>query len=554
MALGFKMQRTGQVIACFMGDGATNEGAFHEGVNMAAIWDLPVVFVCENNLYGASTPIEQVVKLERLADRARGYGIPGVTVDGMNVLAVYEAAQEAIERARAGGGPTFLECETYRFIGHSRSDTRGYRSREEEEAWKQRDPIPRLAADLRESGYATDADLQAMAEEVAQELEEAVRFAEESPAPAPEDCLRHVFGEKEGHHTNSRRPELVWCPSFSRTLTIAEALREAIREEMRRDERVFCLGEDIGIPGGFGGAFTVTLGLSEEFGHERILDTPISEAGIAGAAVGAALAGMRPIADVQYADFLFCAMDQLVNQAAKLRYMSGGKLAVPLVMRAPCGATTRAAQHSQSPESFFIHVPGLKVACPSTAYDAKGLLKTAIRCDDPVLFFEHKLLYGSKGMRAEKGALSPVGEVPLEDYTIPFGQAAIRREGTDVTIVAKLLMVYKALAAAEVLAEEGISCEVIDPRTLVPFDTQCVVESVRKTEHLVIVDECPRTGGWAGEVAAEIQEQAFGYLDAPIRRVTAPDTPVPFSPVMERYYVPDEDDIVRAVQEVLRWR
>jgi pyruvate/2-oxoglutarate/acetoin dehydrogenase E1 component len=555
MALGFGMQRTGQVIACFMGDGATNEGAFHEGVNMAAIWDLPVVFVCENNLYGASTPIGQVVKLDRLADRARGYGIPGVTVDGMDVLTVYEAAHEAVERARSGGGPTFLECETYRFIGHSRSDTRGYRSREEEEEWKQRDPIPRLAADLLAGGHATEEDIQAIADEVTQELDDAVRFADESPAPAPEDCLRHVFAAIGGHDPVRVVSELGSCPPVaSRTMTVAEALREALREEMRRDERVFCLGEDIGIPGGFGGAFTVTLGLSEEFGHERILDTPISEAGIAGAAVGAALAGMRPVADVQYADFLFCAMDQLVNQAAKLRYMSGGKLAVPIVMRAPCGATTRAAQHSQSPESFFIHVPGLMVACPSTAYDAKGLLKTAIRSDDPVLFFEHKLLYGSKGMRAEKGALSPVGEVPLEDYTIPFGQAAIRREGTDVTIVAKLLMVYKALAAADVLADEGISCEVIDPRTLVPFDTQTVVESVRKTEHLVIVDECPRTGGWAGEVAAQIQEQAFGYLDAPIKRVTAPDTPVPFAPPMERYYVPDEQDIANAVREVLRWR
>ncbi len=340
----------------------------------------------------------------------------------------------------------------------------------------------------------------------------------------------------------------------TKTMTIADALREAIREEMQRDERVFCLGEDIGIPGGFGGAFTVTLGLADEFGHERILDTPISEAGIAGAAIGAALVGMRPVADVQYADFLFCAMDQLVNEAAKMRYMSGGKVSVPMVMRAPSGATTRAAQHGQSPESFFIHVPGIKVACPSTAYDAKGLLKTAIRDDNPVLFFEHKLLYGSKGMRAEKDALSPVGEVPVDDYTIPFGKGAIRREGTDVTIVAKLLMVYKAMAAAEILAAEGISCEVIDPRTMVPFDTEMVVESVAKTERLVIVDECPRTGGWAGEVAAEIQEKAFGHLDAPIKRVTAPDTPVPFAPVMEQYYIPDEQDIAAAAREVLRWR
>src|SRR5512136_1378646 len=215
---------------------------------------------------------------------------------------------------------------------------------------------------------------------------------------------------------------------------IAEALREGIREEMRRDPTVFCIGEDIGVTGGWGGAFTVTLGLSDEFGHERILDTPISEAGLAGVAIGAAITGMRPIADVQYGDFLFCAMDQLANQAAKMTYMSGGTIRVPMVMRAPVGATTRGAQHAQSLEAFFTHIPGLKVICPSTAYDAKGLLKTAIRDENPVLFFEHKLLYGSKGTRAEKGALSPVGEVPVAEYTIPFGQAALRREGTDVTI------------------------------------------------------------------------------------------------------------------------
>jgi pyruvate dehydrogenase E1 component beta subunit len=335
----------------------------------------------------------------------------------------------------------------------------------------------------------------------------------------------------------------------TRTMTIAEALREAIREEMRRDERVFCIGEDIGIKGGFGGAFTVTLGLAEEFGHERILDTPISEGGIAGVAIGAALAGMRPIADVQYGDFIYLMMDQLANQAAKMSYMSGGKAKVPIVVRAPCGATTRGAQHGQSPESFFIHVPGLKVVCPSTAYDAKGLLKTAVRDDNPVIFFEHKLLYGSKGARAEKHALSPVGEVPVAEYTIPFGEGVIRREGKDATVVAKLLMVYKALAAAEILEGEGISCEVIDPRTLVPFDTELVVDSVRKTGRLIIVDECNRRGGWAGDVLAEVQETAFDYLDAPILRVTAPDTPVPFSPGMEKFYVPDENDIVKAVHE-----
>jgi pyruvate/2-oxoglutarate/acetoin dehydrogenase E1 component len=335
-----------------------------------------------------------------------------------------------------------------------------------------------------------------------------------------------------------------------RTLTIAEALLEAIPEEMRRDERVFCIGEDIGIPGGFGGAFTVTLGLSEEFGHERILDTPISETGIAGVAIGAAMGGLRPMADVQYGDFLFCMMDQLVNQAAKMHYMSGGEVKVPMVMRAPVGATTRGAQHAQSPEAFFLHVPGLKVAAPATAYDAKGLLKTAVRDDNPVLFFEHKLLYGAKGARAEVGALSPTSEVPEEEYLIPFGQAAIRRNGTDVTIVAKLLMVYRALGAAEKLAAEGISAEVIDPRTLVPFDQETVSQSVQKTGRLVIVDEAPGRGSWASEVAAVMAELAFDYLDAPITRVTAPNTPVPFAPVMERFYVPSEDKIIQAVRRL----
>lgn len=330
-------------------------------------------------------------------------------------------------------------------------------------------------------------------------------------------------------------------------MSIAEALRQAIREEMRRDERVFCIGEDIGIEGGFGGAFTVTLGLSEEFGHERILDTPISEAAIAGVAIGAALAGMRPIADVQYGDFLFCAMDQLANQAAKLRYMSGGQVSVPLVMRAPVGATARGAQHAQSLEAFFTHIPGLKVVAPATAYDAKGLLKSAVRDDNPVLVFEHKLLYGSRGPRSERGALSPIGEVPEEEYLVPIGEGIIRREGKDVTIVGKLLTMYRALAAAEILAEQGIEGEVIDPRTLVPLDKELILASVRKTGRLVIAEEDNLTGGWAAEIAAIVADEAFMWLDAPIKRVSAPDVPPPFAPVLEREYVPDEEKIVAAV-------
>jgi pyruvate/2-oxoglutarate/acetoin dehydrogenase E1 component len=333
-------------------------------------------------------------------------------------------------------------------------------------------------------------------------------------------------------------------------MSIAEALRQAIREEMRRDARVFCIGEDIGIPGGFGGAFTVTLGLSDEFGPERILDTPISELGLTGVAVGAAMGGLRPIADVQYGDFLFLAMDQIVNQAAKMTYMSGGAIKVPMVMRAPVGATRRGAQHAQSLEAFFTHVPGVKVVAPSTAYDAKGLLKSAVRDDNPVIVFEHKLLYGSKGPRSEAGALSPIGEVPDDEYLVPIGQGIIRREGRDVTIVGKLLTVYRALGAAEKLAQEGIEAEVIDPRTLVPLDKELILESVRKTGRLVVVEEDNLTGGWAGDIVAIVAEEAFFWLDAPIKRVSAPDTPPPFAPVLEDFYVPSEERVIEAVKSL----
>jgi pyruvate/2-oxoglutarate/acetoin dehydrogenase E1 component len=333
-------------------------------------------------------------------------------------------------------------------------------------------------------------------------------------------------------------------------LTIAEALREGLREEMIRDERVFCLGEDIGIRGGWGGAFTVTLGLENDF-RGRIIDTPISEAGIFGVALGAAVMGLRPVADVQYGDFLFCAMDQVVNQIAKMRYMSGGKLTVPLVMRAPVGSTGRGAQHGQNLESFFISVPGIKVACPATAYDALGILRAAIRDDNPVLMFEHKILYGAKGARAEADAVDASSEIPVEDYIVPLGKGIVRREGTDITIVGTLLMMHRALQAAETLAKEGISAEVIDPRSLVPFDWDLVKASVMKTTRAVIVEEGPKRGGWSAEIAATLAEEMSDYLTAPVTRVASPDIPVPFSPPMENFYRPDANRIVEAVRKLL---
>ena len=334
-------------------------------------------------------------------------------------------------------------------------------------------------------------------------------------------------------------------------LSIAEALRQAIREEMLRDERVFCIGEDIGIEGGWGGAFTVTLGLSEEFGHDRIIDTPISEIALCGMAIGAAVAGMRPIADVQYGDFLFCMMDQIANEAPKLRYMSGGQVSVPMVMRAPIGSTRRGAQHAQNLQAWFTHVPGLKVVAPSTAYDAKGLLKSAVRDGNPVVFFEHKLLYGSKGPRKVEGALSAVGEVPDEEYLVPIGKGIIRREGKHVTIVAIHRMLYTALAAAENLAKNGVEVEIIDPRTLVPLDKDLIYSSIRKTGRLVIVEEDNLTNGWGAEIAALAADEVFEWLDAPIKRVASPDVPPPFAPVLEYEYLPNEEKIITAVKEIL---
>ncbi len=334
-------------------------------------------------------------------------------------------------------------------------------------------------------------------------------------------------------------------------MSIVEALNTALVEEMRRDERVFCLGEDISdANGGYGGAWAVTRGLHDEFGAQRVLNTPISEILIAGASVGAAMAGMRPVADLQYGDFIFCMMDQLVNQAAKMCYMSGGKVHVPMVLRAPVGASTRGAQHAQSLEGFFTHVPGLKIVCPATAYDAKGLLKSAIRDDNPVIVFEHKLLYGGK--RVERDALSTKGEVPEDDYTVPFGEAVVRREGSDITIVANLLMMYRALEAAEELEKQGISCEVIDPRTLVPFDYQTVINSLRKTKRLMIVHEDTYTNGWGAQLGSYIAEHEIYLLDAPIKRVATYDVPIPFAPVMENFVVPSVKRIIDEANQLMK--
>jgi 2-oxoisovalerate dehydrogenase E1 component len=512
------VRKSGQVVVCFFGDDASTEGMFHESANLASVWNLPIIFVCENNLYGQFTPYAKHSKVPDVAEKAKAYGMPSLIVDGNDVTAVKAATDTAVERARSGGGPTLIECKTYRWRGHYEGDVYSYRDEDEIEEWKKKCPITTFRAKLVAEGVAHDEELDAIEQSVDDAVKAAVSFAEESPEPDPDTVKENVFSTETVVETLPASGETEENP-------LALAIQQTLREEMRRDKSVVILGEDVAT-----GVFGVTSGLVEEFGEERVLDTPISENIIAGAAVGAAMTGLRPVAEIEFADFLTCCMDPIINQAAKLRFMTGGQVKMPLVIRTNMGAgLSAAAQHSQSLEALLMHVPGLVIAVPSTPRDAKGLLKTAIRSDNPVLFFEHKTMYFNSG------------EVPTAEYTIPFGKADIKRGGKDVTLVAVSAMVPKALSVAERLHDDGISVEVIDPRTLAPLDKETIVESVKKT----------LTGGFGAEVAAMAAKEAFDYLDAPIERVAAPDTPVPFSPVLEQTVVPDEDRIEAAVRIVM---
>jgi 2-oxoisovalerate dehydrogenase E1 component len=531
-ALAAKIRRSDRVVIAFFGDGGANQGVVHEAMNLSAVWKLPMIFLCENNQYALSTSSKRTTAGESIAGRARAYGFPGVQVNGNDVLAVYEAVRTAVARARAGEGPSLVEAVTYRWGGHSmRANLPDYRTKEEEREWTERDPIARFGNALVEEKRATPMRLKELEESVEIELDRAVEFAKQSKEPTVELMESSVYAP----HVEVSSPE---PPAGRREVTLAEALNEAIRGEMERDERVFVMGEDVGL---IGGIFQVTKGLREAFGEDRVRDTPISEPTFVGAGVGAAIAGLRPIVEIQIWDFIAMAMDQIVNQAAKFRFMLGGKPTVPVVIRGPQGGGIRlAAQHSQSLEAWFVHVPGLVVIAPSNPFDAKGLLAAAIREDNPVIFLEHKALYATKGL------------VPAERYLLPIGKASVKREGTDVTIVATQAMVARSLAAAEELAEDNaISAEVIDPRTLVPLDEETILASVRKTHRLVIVHEAVKRGGFGAELAALVSEKAIDELDAPITRVAARAVPMPYNDTLERATIPKQQDIVAAVKGLL---
>jgi 2-oxoisovalerate dehydrogenase E1 component len=531
-ALASRLRKTDQVVITFFGDGGSNQGVVHEAMNLAAVWKLPVIFLCENNQYALSTATTRTTAGPSIAARAAAYGIPGVRVDGNDVLAVHEAAVAGVARARAGEGPSLVEAVTYRWGGHSmRANLPQYRTEQEERDWMQRDPIGRLEASLLERKQVTPTRLKELREAVEVELDAAVRFGSESPEPTVELMEAAVYAP----HIEVREP----APAgpAAREITVAQALNEALRHEMERDSRVFVMGEDVGL---IGGIFAVTRGLREVFGDDRLRDTPISEATFLGMGVGAAVAGLRPVVEIQIFDFVALMMDQIVNQAAKFRYMLGGTPTVPLVIRGPQGGGVRlAAQHSQSLEAWFIHVPGLVVMAPSTPYDAKGLLAAAIRDDNPVIFLEHKVLYAQKG---------PVPEAP---YVLPIGRADIKRAGHDVTVVATQVMVQRALAAAEELARDGISVEVIDPRTLAPLDEETILDSVGKTGRLVIAHEAVKRGGFGSEVAAMVSEKALDCLDAPIVRVAARHVPMPYNDALERATIPTQRDIAAAIRGIV---
>jgi pyruvate/2-oxoglutarate/acetoin dehydrogenase E1 component/TPP-dependent pyruvate/acetoin dehydrogenase alpha subunit len=534
IALAARLKGTGQVCLSFFGDGASNQGAFHEALNLASIWKLPVVFVCENNQYAVSMAASESMAIENVADRAAGYGMPGVVVDGNDVLAVREATAQAVERARTGGGPTLLECKTYRISGHYAMDPDRYRPREEKQWWeKNNDPVERSAQLLIARGASVD-ELKALRKQIRDEVRSAHRLAkDDEPCPEAAETCVDIYTPQEPLADSGP------VPDGSPEKTFVEALAQAIAGEMERDERVVLIGEDVGKRGG---AFQVSAGLMERFGAERVRDTPISEAAIVGCGVGAAMQGLRPICEIMFSDFVTVAMDQIANQAAKMRYMFGGQVSVPMVIRATsgCAGRARGAQHSQSLEAWFMHTPGLKVVYPSTPAEAKGLLTAAIRDADPVIFLEHK------------GLLQDIGPVPEGEYVIPLGKAAVKREGADLTIVSYARAVHLALHAAKRLEREGIDAEVVDLRTLVPLDVETLLASVRKTGRVLVLTEDCQTAGAAAEIIATITDRAFDALKAAPRRLTAQDVPLPYSHPLESCALPNSSSVAEAAAKLMR--
>jgi 2-oxoisovalerate dehydrogenase E1 component len=525
------LRGSGQAVVAFFGDGAAGQGAAHEGMNLAATWRLPVVFICENNQFALSADWRTQRAVEDIAARAAGYGMPGEVVDGNDLVAVEDAVDAALARARAGEGPSLLEMKTFRRMQHSmRANLPDVRDPTLVEEWERRDPLPRLEEKLRASGDLDDEAVAAIRAGVEAQVETAVTAALADEDASPDDLLPSVYARHRRHPAQPAEGE--------RRLAFVPAIREALELELAADPDVLVLGEDVGR---IGGLFRATEGLYERFGPERVRDTPLTESGFVGCAIGAALTGLRPVAELQFSDFAGVAFDQIANQAAKLRFMMGGTPTMPLVIRMVGGAGVRlGAQHSQSLEALFAHIPGLVVVMPSNPYDAKGLLAAAIQDDNPVIFLEQKLLF-----------FGDPAAVPEERYAIDLGTARVAREGSDVTVVALGASVPHALRAAHELQGEGVSVEVVDPRTLVPLDTPTVEASVAKTHRLVVVHEAVQFGGLGAEIAAHVAQHCFWELDAPVARVGAPQHPMPYQKDLELRTLPGPAEIRAAVRELV---
>jgi 2-oxoisovalerate dehydrogenase E1 component len=536
VGMSARAQGRDDIGVAFFGDGATNHAGFHESLNFAGIQKAPAVFVCENNLYATATPLRTATLNPEIATRAAAYGIPGVAVDGNDVLAMYDAMGEAVARARRGDGPTLIEAKTYRTVGHHEGDpvTGTYRTQAEVDEWAKKDPIANFRKKLIDDfEAAAKGEIDAIDERIEKVVQEALEFARKSPEPDSAMAFYHVFAEPlNPADALAARPR-----TGGKMTSWLDAVRDGIAEEMRRDAAILYLGEGTGERGG---TFAHTKGLWQEFGPGRMVDTPISEQGFTGAAVGASATGARTIADLMFADFMFEAAGQIVLQAAKLRYMSNNQMNAPMVVRVGAGAVRSAGpHHSGAYHPVWAHVPGLIVCLPSTPADAKGLMKTALRASDPVMMLEMKALFATKG------------EVPEGEHLVPFGVARIARAGKDLTIVSAGQLVHRSLEAAETLAAQGIDCEVIDLRTIVPLDVKTVAESVARTHRLLIVDEGWAMCGVGAELGQAMNEIAFDELDAPVARLHTEPVSHPLAPSLERMMLVNAEKIVAAAKDVV---
>ena len=533
IAQAAQLKESQDIAVVFCGDGATREGDFHEACSLAGIWNLPVLFIVENNGYGLSTPTEEALPITNLAVAAAGYGFPGITVDGNDVLSVVSEVQRAATRARAGKGPSLLEMKTFRVRGHEEASGVKYVPKKLIQEWVQKDPIHRYTNVLVENNVVSSEEVKQIWEEISSMVEVASEYALAQPLveSTPEKEKDAVF--------SANTATLRKAGAEQSELRFVDAIREAMKQAMQEDHRVLLMGQDVAE---YGGVFKASEGLLEQFGHTHVRNTPIIESGILGAAMGLALEGFRPIVEMQYADFISCGFNQIVNNLATTNYRWNAP--VNVTIRAPFGGHIGAGPfHSQCKEAWFCHVPGLKVVAPSNPHDAKGLLLASIADPNPVLYFEHKHLY-----RSVRG---PVPDAPFE---IPLGEATCLRPGADATIVTYGLCVKWALEEAKRQQQySGASIEVIDLRTLVPWDQEMVLRSMKKTGRLLVLHEATMTAGFGAEIAARIGEEGFEYLDAPLMRVAGLDTPVPFSLNIETAIFSAQARLQEAVERLLAY-